>query len=61
MITDADSKFHSEGGKKPARLLFCEYFDNSIEALRRKQMADRTEPAYPMEIPPIELHLIYEK
>jgi hypothetical protein len=34
-MTESDNKFYSAGGKAPARVLFCEFFDNSIEALRR--------------------------
>ena len=36
-MTESDSKFHAAGGILPARLLFCEFFDNSIEALRRER------------------------
>ena len=36
VMTESAVHFHDAGGKKPARLLFCEFIDNSIEALRRQ-------------------------
>ena len=54
VMTDSAARFHSEGGKRPPRLLFCEFIDNSIEAYRRaKPGAQR--PAR------IEVHLVYKK
>ena len=51
-MTDTASRFHSSDGKKPARLLFCEFFDNSIEALRRDKVRDGERSR-------IELYLVY--
>ena len=51
VMTESSVHFHDEGGKKPARLLFCEFIDNSLEALRRAGIKSTT----------IEIHLIYAK
>ena len=47
--------FQAAGGKEPARLLFCEFIDNSIEAMRR--MWDATPHA--RQSATIEIHLVY--
>ena len=58
VMTDSSVHFHDAGGKKPARLLFCEFIDNSLEALRRMWAANEKDP-YPKST--IEIHLIYGK
>ena len=40
VMTDSARNFHSAGGKSPERLLFCEFIDNSIEALVRRREAE---------------------
>jgi hypothetical protein len=59
VMTGSESYHTEEGGKIPSRLLFCEFFDNSIEALRRAKDAKR--PAAGTEMPRIELYLIYQQ
>eukprot|EP00900_Chrysochromulina_parva_P020407 jgi/Chrpa1/29/Chrysochromulina_OHIO_Genome00000072-RA len=49
--------FQAAGGKEPARILFCEFIDNSIEAMRR--MWDAT-PHAPHSAT-IEIHLVYSQ
>jgi len=49
--------FQAAGGKEPARILFCEFIDNSIEAMRR--MWDATPHA--RHSATIEIHLVYSQ
>ena len=52
-MTESDSKFVSLDGKRPARILFCEFFDNSIAALLKGTVPSK------MEDPPaMRLHLV---
>ena len=64
VVTNAQVHFTEAGGKKPVRLLFCEFIDNAIEAMRR--MRDQG-TAGPSSGPPaaaqkstIEVHLVYK-
>lgn len=52
-MTNSEVHFHESGGKKPARLLFCEFIDNSIEALRRQGGSRQLGTSV------IEIHLIF--
>ena len=58
VMTDSQVHFHDAGGKKPARLLFCEFIDNSIEAFRRWPDAP---PATKQTPQTIEVHLVYRQ
>lgn len=59
VMTGSESYHTEEGGKVPSRLLFCEFFDNSIEALRRARANGTT--ARTQQDDCIELHLVYKK
>ena len=59
VMTESAAHFHDSGGKKPARLLFCEFIDNSIEALRRGVEAKLIPQPTPKQMHVIDIHLIY--
>ena len=63
VMTDSQVKFHDAGGKKSARLLFCEFIDNSIEAYRRWPSIAGSSAPKPTEKHPhtIEVTLVYKK
>ena len=58
VVTDQSARFTSEGGKAVERLLFCEFIDNSINALLRQQSLHVGSSAQTLS--PIEVHLFYD-
>lgn len=60
VMTEMESRYSSEDGRKPSRLLACEFFDNSISALCRSLLAtrrSRNEGLHSKQA--IELHMFY--
>lgn len=60
VMTEMESRYSSEDSRKPARLLACEFFDNSISALCRSLLAtrrSRNEGLHAKQA--IELHMFY--
>eukprot|EP00965_Chrysotila_dentata_P239783 6203310-Pleurochrysis_carterae.AAC.1 len=58
VVTRQSESFIAEGEKQPARLLFCEFIDNSISALLRWALLHRKNGKLP-KLPAIEIHLFY--
>ena len=60
VMTEMESRYSAEDGRKPSRLLMCEFFDNSISALCRELMRkppdqQKLHPKFP-----VELHCFYD-